>query len=225
MNKLKHKKKGRLRGPQPKTTCEFCGRKLSQQALKRHTGTSNCTDNYWARKLRAKYHCPPGYLLLEGVGIDVAHVLIKQADITPDVSPVRKAIIWDDPVPLYNYDNGPILQYIAPTWLVIALGFVAELRYARDELDAAIQGGWHAGTKNQKKVEFDFKVNAKKLDIVEQDMVTLLQHMQGNVEDALALSTELELVARDTTRKGNVYDFESVSEVLRQWASELVDNL
>ncbi len=210
-------KKKRLRGPQPRTTCDYCGRQLSMHAMKRHIGTAKCTTTYWRRKLSDDFPRPPGHQSIYGNELDISHELVRAAGFTPETSPVFRAVVWNPG------SAEPNLQWLAPAWLETCL-VVARIRMF-ERIAAENQYGYSNPPETAKlKKAMDVLIAA--YDVLKQDLVTLLQYMATNADDRIALSTELNLVSAITDEDGHEdFDVHAAENVIRRWASEVATKL
>lgn len=218
-------KKGRGRkGPQPKTTCPTCGRKLSQFSLKKHQGGPACSEAYWVQTLRPQFVMPPGYARIEKP--ELGWTLMRVAGFFPGAAPMRKAVIWEDG--LYGNASWPAIQAIGPTWLAIVL------RLLNAQHAEAVKA--KRKQKRADKLEVDLAVTyndwVERLEgvygVLWQDAILLLQRFTVAADGdalALAMAAELEFVARDTACATVDYDIDKVLEVTRRWASDILSNL
>lgn len=206
--------KPRRRGPQPKQRCEYCGRMLSMQAMKRHVGTDKCVAAYWRRQLASTYARPAGMRAVYGQHTYILLPLFRKAGLSPNEMPLQQAVVWE-PRPQGQWDPGPSLETFVPTWLAIVLDMMlVEHQEARSAQHKALV----AGDKELAKHGGTFAV-------FEQDIITLLDYLEARPDEALGLSAELDLVAKRTEDTRTWYDKDAVREVLRRWASDALTNL
>lgn len=140
--------------------------------------------------------------------------LFRKAGLKPDGMPLQKSVVWE-PRPQGQWDPGPSLETLVPTWLAIVLDMLlVEFREQRTQQNKARI----AGDKELAKHGGTFAV-------FEQDVITLLDYLETRPDEALGLSTELDLVAKRTDKQRTWYDEEAVRDVLRRWASDAMTNL
>ena len=172
----------------PTAPCPYCGRVLSRASLRRHAGTQECTNKYWARKLQPGLARPQGWVDVEA-GAYALLPLFRRANLPPDIAPIQKRVVWDEGAIEPRYAT------LAPLWVAVAGKVGAPLKEAAIRTDRA-----GATTAAEKAVGAAW-------DVFQCDMLVLLKHMKEHPDEALGLGVALELAAKHkVTYYGNVYD-------------------
>lgn len=193
-----------LRGPQPKTTCEYCGKRLSMHALPRHQTTLKCLIDSRKQKLQREFPQPKGTTSIpEGQLKKFTH-LLSDAGYTPDDAPIHY-------VPVWSHQQIQVLLCV-PIWFSAALHCLHAQEYAshsaKDKKERAVERG--------------------KFAVLQSDTVTLLQAFRDNNEAELAMSAELDLVCKEVVDQGTwehvFHDWVKAPPIIRQWASEVLKN-
>lgn len=188
----------------PVTTCDLCGRVLSQAALKRHRGSAKCVEKFWERELRPQYAVPQGYSsYLQKSDCDLAWAMQKEAQFFPPDGPVIKKVIW------LQDGQQPFLATLVPLWL-------------RD----AIHCYWRIGP-TYKATPRQKAAAVKRQKEFRRDIVAILAVYKP--EDHLALSMELKLSCHQERYQDYAFDrilaVSPAIDILRDRARELLPDV